>query len=236
MSPSTQHQDAASARSGRRKRYDKDLVRERTLELLSVRLGPPKEQGARMVWDCPACGKREKYSVVKSSGKGGCLVADCRLAGSGDIFVMLAGLEDLDYKADFLALLAKSYDLLGLDPDSADSGKGGRPKDRPTAAARRKDHKEREGQDDAIASAEAPQAVPVAVQDRRREGSPNAAPTAYGGESSPSPEELEALFDVAARAYERILENCPLETRDRAYLKEARPLERDHKSAGASAP
>jgi hypothetical protein len=230
MSPSTSRDNAAYARSGRRKRYDKDLVRERTLELLSVRLGPPKEQGARAVWDCPACGKREKYSVVKSSGKGGCLVADCRLAGSGDVFVMLAGLEDLDYKADFLALLARSYDLLGLEPDSGNSGNIGRPKSpdrarnsgsasdrrKPDAAAHRTDHKERAGKDGAVSSADAPRVVPVTVRDRRREDSPGTSPAENGREAHRSPDEL---LNVAARAYERILEICPLETRDRAYLK-----------------
>ncbi|MGF1470176.1 MAG: hypothetical protein ACFB50_00355, partial [Rubrobacteraceae bacterium] len=83
--------------SSRRRRYDKELIRERTLELLTIRLGPGKDQGARMVWYCPACGKHEKYSVVKALGKGGCLVADCRLAGSSDVFVMLADLEGLDF-------------------------------------------------------------------------------------------------------------------------------------------
>ena len=223
----------APNRSNRPKRYDKELVRERTMELLSVCLGPPKEQGARVVWDCPACGKREKYSVVKSSGKGGCLVADCRLAGSGDVFVMLAGLEDLDYKADFLALLARSYDLLGIEPDTANSGKGGRPKPparaqigdsvadrpKPDAAARRTDHKGRAGQDGAVASVEAPQVVPVSVRDRRREDAPSVPLAGNGGEASRGTDEPDGLFDVASQAYERILEICPLETRDRAYLK-----------------
>ena len=78
--------------------------------------GPGQGPGRQdLVWDCPACGKPEKYSVVKALGKGGCLVADCRLAGSSDVFVMLANLEGLDFQADFLAVLAKSYELLGLE-------------------------------------------------------------------------------------------------------------------------
>ena len=170
---------AASTRSQRPRRYDKDLVRDRTLELLTVRLGPAKEQGARLVWDCPACGKREKYSVVKASGKGGCLVADCRLAGSGDVFVMLAGLEDLDYKADFLAVLARSYELLEMEPADKEANRTGA------------------GQ----------QAVPVRRRSKSSAGS-------YG-----EPQDLDAHLGLIARAYERILEICPLETRDRRYLR-----------------
>ena len=117
---------AKTSRAGnpsRRRRYDKELIRERTLELLTIRLGPGKDQGARMVWDCPACGKHEKYSVVKALGKGGCLVADCRLAGSSDVFVMLADLEGLDFQSDFLALLQRSYELLGLEDEPVGSSK-----------------------------------------------------------------------------------------------------------------
>jgi len=182
--------DSSSPRSQRPRRYDKDLVRDRTLELLSVCLGPPREQGARAVWDCPACGKREKYSVVKASGKGGCLVADCRLAGSGDIFVMLAALENLDYKADFLAVLTRAYELLGLEP--ADTRRG------PSGGSQRA----------------APKAVPVG---RRTMQPPDSSyespqPSTGGGIGTKD-------LDLASRAYERILEFCPLETRDRRYLR-----------------
>ncbi len=233
MGSRTQSEKATPARSERPKRYDKDLVRERTLELLSVCLGPPKDQGARAVWDCPACGKSEKYSVVKASGKGGCLVADCRLAGSGDVFVMLAGLEDLDYKADFLAVLARSYELLGLEEAAGHSRNGARPQPaarernggsasdqpKPPATARRKDHKDPAHGNGAAASASGPRAVPVGSQNRRPQD-PTDVPPAGGGDEAPrGPDEPDGYLDVASRAYERILEICPLEMRDRAYLK-----------------
>lgn len=191
----------AAQRPGR-KRYDKELVRDRTLELLAIRLGPPKDQGARSVWDCPACGKREKYSVVKATGKGGCLVADCRLAGSADVFAMLADLEDLDYQADFLAVLARSYELLGLEPDAGDgaAAAGASPKAPPRAVLvpRRSRSSQNGGAHD-------PRPHPDRTETRRGD--------------SPSPGDLRALLALAARVYQRILELCPLESRDRGYLR-----------------
>lgn len=193
-----------SGQRSRRKRYDKDLVRDRTLEVLAVRLGPPKDQGARAVWDCPACGKREKYSVVKANGKGGCLVADCRLAGSGDVFVMLAALEGLDYRADFLTILGRSYELLGLEPADRQP--------RPRA------NSESPATPGVSGQGAAPKAVPVGRRPlpspERTEKDPR---SSSGG--TPTIADLEQHLELAARAYERILELCPLETRDRRYLK-----------------
>jgi len=218
MGTGTGKKGATSNRSQRPRRYDKDLVRDQTLELLAARLGPAKEQGARVVWDCPACGKREKYSVVKASGKGGCLVADCHLAGSGDVFVMLAGLEDLDYKADFLAVLARSYELLGMEPADSRSDSRGRSQhaarsgannegSAPNAEARDKNHATGTADNVADWTGVRPRAVSVGRQ------------TTIAADSSGEPEDLDAHLKLAARAYERVLEICPLETRDRRYLK-----------------
>jgi hypothetical protein len=213
--------DADSARSQRPKRYDKDLVRDQTLGLLTARLGPAKEQGARVVWDCPACGKREKYSVVKASGKGGCLVADCRLAGSGDVFVMLAGLEDLDYKADFLAVLARSYELLGMEPADSRSDFRGRAQRVARSGANGAGN---EGSAlNAMAHDESRAAGPADNGTNRTGAGPRAVPvgrrTEIAARSSGGPEDLDARLELAARAYKQILEICPLETRDRRYLK-----------------
>jgi hypothetical protein len=209
-----ENQRNAAQRPGR-KRYDKERVRDRTLELLSVRLGPARDQGARAVWDCPACGKREKYSVVKATGKGGCLVAGCRLAGSADVFAMLAGLEDLDYQADFLAVLARSYELLGLEPDASGGAprNGGSPEGGGNGAAARG------------VFGEAPRAVPVPERSRgsqkggSRDPRPHSNHTGARKGGSASPDDLDSLLGLAARVYERLLELCPLESRDRGYLR-----------------
>jgi len=210
----------AAQRPGR-KRYDKELVRDRTLELLSIQMGPARDQGARSVWDCPACGKREKYSVVKATGKGGCLVADCRLAGSADVFAMLAGLEDLDYQADFLAVLARSYELLGLEPDTDDRGSR---EDRSPAGGSHKGGRNETRLEDSSPKVP-PRPVPVPRRGRTSDsGQSHGAWAATKRSRNPKsdetlPVDLDSRLGLAAQAYERILELCPLESRDRRYLR-----------------
>ena len=202
-----------SGNSSRRRRYDKELIRERTLELLTIRLGPGKDQGARMVWDCPECGKHEKYSVVKALGKGGCLVADCRLAGSSDVFVMLADLEGLDFQSDFLALLQRSYELLGLEDEPVGSSS------KASAGAEKPDARKpgANGKD-------SPRTVPVSS------GSSSKSPASPQSLADGSPatkdtrQDFDTLLELAAKVYERILEICPLESRDRTYLREERGI------------
>lgn len=209
-----------------RRRYDKELIRERTLELLTIRLGPGKDQGARLVWDCPACGKPEKYSVVKALGKGGCLVADCRLAGSSDVFVMLANLDDLDFQADFLALLAKSYELLGLE---AETGK--------TTSEASSSGKKTEGRNSGANSKtsentshqSSPGRLPVSSNSPSRmrtspRSSTNGRADSSDADSNYTQRDIDSLLELAAKVYERILEICPLESRDRGYLREERGI------------
>ncbi|MGF1472719.1 MAG: hypothetical protein ACFB50_13395 [Rubrobacteraceae bacterium] len=202
-----------AGKSSTRRRYDKELIRERTLELLTVRLGAGKDQGARMVWDCPACGKHEKYSVVKALGKGGCLVADCRLAGSSDVFVMLADLEGLDFQSDFLVLLQKSYELLGLEDEPVASSPkvsdGGEKNDPRNPAANGKG---------------SPRTMPVSSAPGSK-NAPSAQSLADGSaEGNDTRQDLDSLLELAAKVYERILEICPLESRDRTYLREERGI------------
>lgn len=198
--------------SSRRRRYDKELIRERTLELLTIRLGPGKDQGARMVWDCPACGKHEKYSVVKALGKGGCLVADCRLAGSSDVFVMLADLEGLDFQSDFLALLQRSYELLGLDDEPVGPSK--------TSAG----GEELAARNPGANGKDSPRTLPVSPGSGSKSLA-SAQSLANGNRLSKGTQhDLDALLELAAKVYERILEICPLESRDRTYLREERGI------------
>lgn len=214
--PTTGKPGRAGNSSGRR-RYDKELIRKRTLELLTIRLGPGKDQGARLVWNCPACDKPEKYSVVKALGKGGCLVADCRLSGSSDVFVMLANLEGLDFQADFLVLLARSYELLGLEDNPAGSLSRGSSADQraetrtPGAIGNTSPRKI---------------AVPPKSPSRQEGMTPQSGATEAvdpgASDSRGTHMEFDAVLELAAKVYERILEICPLDSRDRVYLREER--------------
>lgn len=172
------------------------------MELLALRLGGPgKDQGARLVWDCPACGKLEKYSVKKAERKGGCLVDDCRLAGYDDVFGMLSKLEDLDYHADFRAVLARAYELLGL--EHAD-GRHDSPKESTNRAV----------VPDESSRKPPPQTVSASLP-LKDQASENGGP--HTGREVV--EDLDGLLELAYQAYARILELCPLETRDRRYLR-----------------
>jgi len=205
--------DQNAARRPARKRYDKEVVRVRALELLTIRLGPPKEQGVRAVWDCPACGKREKYSVVKASGNGGCLVAGCRLAGSEDVFAMLAGLEDMDYRSDFPRVMARAYELLGIDPDDYPRPVTGSQKADDNGTARTPATEAKTGPEASPTQRSPVRVTPRARRSERDDERRRIEPSHAGSDSA---------AELAARVYEKILEICPLETRDRAYLKEQR--------------
>ena len=198
--------------SSKRRRYDKELIRERTLELLTIRLGPGKDQGARMVWDCPACGKHEKYSVVKALGKGGCLVADCRLAGSSDVFVMLADLEGLDFHSDFLALLQRSYELLGMEDE---------PVGPPKASAGRENI---DAQNSDVNGKNSPRTVSVSSSPSMKSPASAQSPASGSAATNDTQQDFDALLELAVKVYERILEICPLESRDRTYLREERGI------------
>ncbi|MDX5895177.1 hypothetical protein [Rubrobacter radiotolerans] len=170
-------QAVASAKP-KRKHYDKDLIRERTFDLLTISLsGAGRDQGTRLVWNCPACGKRDKYSVKKDERRGGCMVEGCRLAGYDDILLMLAKIHDLDYYFDFRSVLVKAYDLLGLQPAEKKISSAVKSKPTSTKTGTAKTH------------------------DRDRQ-----VPAADDGE-------------LASLVYGRIMGLCPLESRDRSYLR-----------------
>ena len=202
--PTAGNKGSNTGSSGRR-HYDKELVRKRTLDLLARRLGPGKDQGSRLVWNCPECGKREKYSVKRAEGKGGCLVEGCRLGGYDDVFGMIAKLEGLDYHADFIAVLRRAYDLLSLDPPGEEPRSRGKSPSAEASGAR---------------------AASKAPQPRHRNGPVSRRPRASAGDASTDASSLDGgpgdpaeILEFASRVYERILELCSLESRDRGYLR-----------------
>jgi len=184
----------------RRKAHDKELVRERTLDVLAHYLrAPGKDQGSRTVWDCPSCGKAEKFAVKKAEKKGGCLVAGCSLEGYEDVFSLVARFEELDYRTDFLRVLEKAHEALGLYPDGAQArtekcpSNGRSPRNEPDSV----------------------RTVPLKERRGLRAGVGSEAPGGAG--ATPVPEE--EVRELAAFVYGRILDLCPLDTRDRDYLR-----------------
>jgi hypothetical protein len=185
----------------RRKAYDKELIRERTLDVLAHYLhAPGKDQGSRVVWNCPSCGKAEKFAVKKAERKGGCLVAGCNLEGYEDVFSLVARFEDLDYRTDFLRVLEKAHEALGLTPDCAQA----RTKKHPSNG------KPPQGEPDAVRT--------VSLKERRGRYAQGDS-EASGGVGAARAPEGEEVRELAARAYGRIMELCPLESRDRSYLR-----------------
>lgn len=171
---------------------------------------PGKDQGSRVVWDCPSCGKAEKFSVKKAEKKGGCLVAGCDIEGYEDVFSLVARFEDLDYRTDFLRVLEKAGEALGLDPGERHPDAQNGP------VGRRTRQPEEEGP--ARRSSRSARTVPLKERAAELPHEENVAPgeARDGGDWDRDQGEVGAL---SARAYEKILELCPLENRDRRYLR-----------------
>lgn len=191
----------------RRNAPDKELIRERTLDVLAHYLNAPgKDQASRVVWDCPSCNKAEKFAVKKAERKGGCLVAGCRLEGYEDVFSLVARFEDLDCRADFLQVLEKAYDALGLDPGAQNNG-------------RSKEQKRHSG--DECASRHRPGLARTVSLKERAHGRSHAETTTPGeaGAAATRGRNQSDIRKLSTSAYERILELCPLESRERRYLR-----------------
>src|SRR5215216_5769281 len=102
------------ARYRTKPRYDRKEIRSRTAEVAAYYLGPGRDEGARIVWDCPACKKERKLSLRKQDQLFGCFNEDCELSGSADIFSFIARLEGLNEKTQFVVVLKRGYEILGL--------------------------------------------------------------------------------------------------------------------------
>jgi hypothetical protein len=156
-------------------RYDRKEIRSRTAEVAAHYLGPGKDEGARIVWDCPACEKGRKLSLRKQDQLFGCFNEDCELGGSADIFSFIAHLEGLNEKTQFVEVLERGYEILGLE-------------DRPRISPK----------------PEKPQRPHVVRQEHRPKR---------------DPEEMKRRLELCYRVYARIMALCPLEARDRKYLR-----------------
>jgi hypothetical protein len=160
------------SRVSTKRRYDRKEIRSRAAEVAAHYLGPGRDEGARIVWDCPACKKERKLSLRKQDQLFGCFNEDCELGGSADIFSFIAHLEGLYEKTQFVEVLKRGYEILGLEDGPMVSPK-----------------------------AKKPQVV-------RQEDRPKR-----------SPGETKRRIELCYRVYARIMALCPLEARDRKYLR-----------------
>lgn len=117
------------------RRYDKDVVKKRAADLAAHYLGAGKrEGGSRLLWRCPACEKGGKLSLRLEDNFFGCFNSGCELGGKADIITFIAYMENLHPKVDFLDVLEKAYDVLGLETERRTTGRvSGESKSTPAA-------------------------------------------------------------------------------------------------------
>jgi hypothetical protein len=119
-----------------RKKMEKEAVKEAIIDVCAFYLGPPsKVLGRRAVWRCPECGKEKFEATDGRDGVGGCWNAGCPVPRSGDALTLIAHFEQLDNARGFKEVLARGYEILGLenDPGAGAQGKANRPQGRPQA-------------------------------------------------------------------------------------------------------
>jgi hypothetical protein len=106
-----------------RPRYDKDAVKSRAADIAFHYLGAgEREADTRIYWRCPACTDGGRIALRIEDNRFGCFKADCELGGSADIITFIAYMENLNQQSNFLEVLAKAYDILGLDHSRKDAG------------------------------------------------------------------------------------------------------------------
>ncbi len=115
------------------RRMEKEAVKEAIIDVCAFYLGPPsKVLGRRAVWRCPECGKEKFEATDGRDGVGGCWNAGCPVPRSGDALTLIAHFEQLDNAREFKEVLAKGYEILGLENDPG--AKASRKVSRPQAA------------------------------------------------------------------------------------------------------
>lgn len=164
---------------GAKRRYDIDEIKRRTADIVYYYLGSAKEEPARLLWDCPACQKSCKLSLRKEDQLFGCLVDSCTLHRADDID-FIAFQESLDSKSDFVQVLARGAEILGLDDE------------------KQRSHTTKLQVKDSVS--------------QHHEHKPS-----EGGEKPKK--SLDERLALCNEVFSRIMELCPLEDRDRRYLR-----------------
>lgn len=99
-------------------RYDRDELKKHAEEIATHYLGPGHNEGdSRMLWNCPACGKENKYSIRRRDQLAGCMNSGCELGGGADILTLIAYFEQLDVRNEFTKVLKRGYEIVGLGGD-----------------------------------------------------------------------------------------------------------------------
>lgn len=166
--------------------YDKDLINRSLYGVLAYyATGSARTVGVRTTYTCPECHK-PKLDASSVHMKAGCWNASCPVPNFTDALGLITYFESLDPTREFRTVLAKGYEILGLDGEEASArvrpqGPGVRP---------------------------AWRALPPPDANRRPEEA--SAPKEAMPESR-SGEELEKLCDAV---YKRVPHYCKLEERD----------------------
>lgn len=158
-----------------RRNYDRNEITKRAADVAAYYLGRPVDEGARLLWNCPACGKERKLALRKGDQLFGCFVDDCELHGSGAVFALIAREERLNLKTQFVEILRRGYEILGLENGSQ---------------SRRKAAKTR-----------------------------NVSRPAPNQKPKPSARDVKERLALCREVNARIMGLCPLEARDRRYLR-----------------
>jgi hypothetical protein len=98
-------------------RYDKSLLKRRVEDLCVGYLGPAEDRGARLAWRCPFCCEPGRFVLDREEKRAGCLADGCPAAGFRDALGVIALLERLDPRDDFVEILRRGYLRLGLESD-----------------------------------------------------------------------------------------------------------------------
>lgn len=170
----------------------KTQINNRPDEILSYYLGPPHDEGARLLWDCRECRKHHKFALNKESQRAGCFNAACGGHGLKDSIGLIAHFEGLDTRDDFVALLQRGEEILGLGMKAGRSRKPSStnpPNDaqHPTA-------------DDQVATGK--------TSNNQRN---------YQSSDARKAEEALDRLQLCHQVYSRILELSPLEDRDKRF-------------------
>lgn len=96
----------------------KEHLKRNVLEICAHYGGPPKRQGRRWVFVCPACRKR-KLEALEARGIAGFFNAACEVPTTTDAPGLIAHFEDLDLRADFPEIVRVGHGILGPLEDPA---------------------------------------------------------------------------------------------------------------------
>lgn len=98
--------------------YDKELLKRGILRVCAhYAPGEPRTSGGRTTFVCPGCSK-PNLDANHHALKAGCWSPNCSVPDYVDALSLIAHFEGLDLRRDFKEILAKGYEILGLQPET----------------------------------------------------------------------------------------------------------------------